>query len=100
MARTNPNRPGGRFGSVSEGALVEVPMLGIPAFHRIGAPLMASARAGHGPIATRSCLFAANLVAAVWPPSALHWASSATSLIACPRSVPPMSPMAISTARF
>jgi hypothetical protein len=88
-----------RSGAVSEGAVVEVATLGMPAFHRIGAPGVAELEQS-GPTTTTICWLDASLVAAVWPPSALHWPSSAMNLIGWPATSLFRSSKAISTARF
>ncbi len=58
----------------------EVPMLVMPAFHRIGAPGVAALEQA-GPITITMFGLAASLVAAVWPPSALQSESSALNLM-------------------
>src|SRR5579871_3006802 len=94
MTRTKPARPDGRSGAVRLVAEGPVPTLGMPTFHRIGAPTAAELE-HDGPDTARRSVAEMSLVAPVWPPSGVQGASSVLSWIGWPATWPPLSLTAI-----
>ncbi len=85
-------------GLVSDGAVLEGEISTMPASEAIreaGSPALEQL-VPMTPIRLGS---ATSLVSAVWPPSALHMASSPTSSMGCPRTSASTSSMAISIPR-
>src|SRR5215469_12131312 len=80
IVRPKPAYCGPRVGAVSDGAEQALQILVMPCCHRIGAAGVAADEQAP-PNTIRICGLAASLVAAVWPPSALHWSSSTWNLI-------------------